>query len=86
MGEFSPFWIYPGDAKIERQLESFPLSRDLAKIDRLKEALTLYRLTLGQPRQEDMLEILERRMVDGSTVALLDLSPPHSTGVTIDPS
>lgn len=77
LGEFSPFWIYPGDAKIERQLVTFPLSRDLAKIDRLKEALTLYRLTLGQPRQEDMLEILERRKVDGSTVALLDLRPPR---------
>ena len=76
LGEFSPFWIYPGDAKIERQLVSFPLSRDLAKIDKLKEALTLYRLTLGQPRQEDMLEILKRRGVDGSAVPVLDLSPP----------
>ncbi|MHA6670227.1 helicase C-terminal domain-containing protein [Homoserinimonas sp. A447] len=76
LGEFSPFWIYPGDAKIERQLVSFPLSRDLAKIDRLKEALTLYRLTLGQPRQEDMLEILKQRGVDGSVVPVLDLRPP----------
>ncbi|EPR75386.1 Helicase [Leifsonia rubra CMS 76R] len=78
LGEFSPFWVYPGDAKIERQLVSFPLSRDLAKIDRMKEALTLYRFTLGQPRQEDMMEILKRRGVDGATLPLLDLSPPKS--------
>lgn len=77
LGEFAPFWIYPGEARIERQLVSFPLSRDLAKIDRLKEALTLYRLTLGQPRQEDMLEILKRQGVDGSAVPVLDLRPPH---------
>lgn len=76
LGEFSPFWVYPGEAKIERQLVSFPLSRDLAKIDRMKEALTLYRFTLGQPRQEDMLEILKRRGVDGAALPSLDLSPP----------
>ncbi|WP_343923281.1 helicase C-terminal domain-containing protein [Rhodoglobus aureus] len=81
LGEFSPFWIYPGDAKIERQLVSFPLSRDLAKIDRMKEALTLYRFTLGQPRQEDMMEILKRRGVDGAALPLLDLSPPRSAEV-----
>jgi hypothetical protein len=80
LGEFSPFWVYPGDAKIERQLVSFPLSRDLAKIERLKEALALYRLTLGQPRQEDMLEILKRRGIDGSTVPVLDLRPPRRHG------
>jgi hypothetical protein len=79
LGEFSPFWVYPGDAKIERQLVSFPLSRDLAKIDRMKEALTLYRFTLGQPRQEDMLEILKRRGVDGAALPMLDLSPPKSS-------
>jgi hypothetical protein len=79
LGEFSPFWVYPGEAKIERQLVSFPLSRDLAKIDRMKEALTLYRFTLGQPRQEDMIEILKRRGVDGATLPVLDLSPPKSS-------
>jgi hypothetical protein len=82
LGEFAPFWIYPGEARIERQLVSFPLSRDLAKIDRLKEALTLYRLTLGQPRQEDMLEILKRRGVDGSAIPILDLRPPHRDNST----
>ncbi|WP_111721128.1 helicase-related protein [Homoserinimonas sp. OAct 916] len=77
LGEFSPFWIYPGEAKVERQLVSFPLSRDLARTDRLKESLALYRLTLGQPRQEDMLEILRRRGISDSTVATLDLRPPR---------
>ncbi|WP_166870836.1 helicase-related protein [Salinibacterium sp. ZJ450] len=76
-GDFSPFWVYPGAARIERQLVSFPLSKDLRKIERLKEALSLYRLTLGQPRQEDMLEILRRRGIDSETVPTLDLRPPR---------
>ena len=39
--------------------------------------MTLYRLTLGQPRQEDMLELLEQRGIDAEGVTPLDLSPPH---------
>jgi hypothetical protein len=42
----------------------------------MKEALTLYRLTLGQPRQEDMMEMMVRRGVLAESVAKLDLSPP----------
>lgn len=76
LGEFAPYWVYPGDAKIERILAAYPLSKDVEKIRSLKEALTLYRLTLGQPRQEDMLELLRQREVDGGEVAVLDLRPP----------
>lgn len=78
LGEFSPFWMYPGDAKVERQIITYPLSRDVERAARLKDALTLYRLTLGQPRQQDMLEMMQRRGVDGVNVAKLDLSPPKS--------
>ena len=46
----------------------------------LKDALALYRLTLGQPRQQDMLEMMMRRGVEPSTVAKLDLSPPKWSG------
>lgn len=76
LGEFAPWWIYRGPARIERTLVSFPLSRDRAKYERLRTDLTLYRLTLGQPRQEDMVEILRRRGVEGGKVQMLDLRPP----------
>jgi hypothetical protein len=39
----------------------YPLSVDLARLSRIKEDLALYRLTFGQPRQEDMLDILRQR-------------------------
>jgi len=83
LGEFSPYWMYPGDAKVERQIITYPLSRDVERAARLKDALTLYRLTLGQPRQQDMLEMMQRRGVDGVDVAKLDLSPPRRATTSI---
>lgn len=81
VGDFSPWWIYPGDARIQRVLVPYPLSRDIEKYDQLRSALTLYRLTLGQPRQEDMVEMLQRRGVDGENVPTIDLRPPRADSV-----
>lgn len=76
LGEFSPWWIYPGDARVERLVVHYPLSREAAQYERLRDSLTLYRMMLGQPRQEDMLELLRQRGVTESQVAQLDLRPP----------
>ena len=80
LGEFSPWWVYPGSARIHRVLAQYPLSRDIDKYDRLRNALTLYRLTLGQPRQEDMVDMLAKRGVDGDSVPTIDLRPPRRNG------
>lgn len=63
LGELAPHWVYPGPARIHRTVLPFPLSTDGARYRRLKDDLALYRLTFGQPRQEDLLEILKRRGV-----------------------
>lgn len=76
LGEFSPWWVYPGSARIHRVIANFPMSQDIAKYRRLTNALTLYRLTLGQPRQEDMVELLERRGLATDRLPTIDLSPP----------
>ncbi len=79
LGEFAPHWIYPGPVSIERHLMPYPLSTDVTRLERLKIDLALYRLTFGQPRQEDMLELLRKQGVqaDPDRVAELriDLSP-----------
>ena len=80
LGEFSPWWLYPGSARIHRVLAEYPLSRDIAKYERLRSALTLYRLTLGQPRQEDMVDMLAKRGIDGDSVPTIDLRPPRANG------
>lgn len=75
-GDFAPRWVYPGDAKIERHLVPFPLSADRPRFERLKQDVALYRLTFGQPRQEDMLELLRVKVHDRRTaVARIDLRP-----------
>lgn len=76
LGDFYPWWMYPGDARINRIIAKYPLSKDVARYERLKDALVSYRLTLGQPRQEDMLELLEKRGINGAEVPPIDLRAP----------
>ena len=68
-----------GPARIQRMLLHHPLSRDIERYDQLREALTRYRLTLGQPRQEDMVDMLRRRNVDARSVPTISLRPPRFT-------
>jgi len=82
LGDFAPHWVYAGPAKIERHLMPFGLSVDESRLDDIKRAVALYRLTLGQPRQEDMLELLSRAHIGTTPEALdalrLDLSAPQA--------
>ncbi len=58
--ELVPYWIYPikNGATIERQILALPLSRDLDRLIRLRQSLTVYRMVFGQNRQEDLLVFL----------------------------
>lgn len=79
-GELAPHWIYPGPFKIERHVAPLPLSRDLPKLQSLKEDLALYRLAFGQPRQEDLVSLLARRQGASGELghAVIDLRPPDA--------
>ena len=58
-----PYWSLPDDfnynVKIERIVPMYPFSQDRYRYERLVDVLSLYRLTLGQPRQEGLLQILK---------------------------
>lgn len=59
--ELIPFWCLSDQetlVKIERIVPMYPLSRDIAAYERLIKILSLYRLTLGQARQEELLEYI----------------------------
>lgn len=58
--ELVPFWCLPdeSDIKIERIVPMYPFSRDPAIYKRLLTILSLYRVTMGQARQEELLEYL----------------------------
>jgi len=63
--------------KIERIVPMYPYSRDIASYERLIKILSLYRLTLGQARQEELLEYLFKNIEDYDELKKLfiNLSP-----------
>ena len=76
-GDFVPYWVYDGEAKIERHIYPYALSLDGPRYERLKRDLAMYRLAFGQPRQEDLLKLLDRRSDDELGEAdVIDLRPP----------
>lgn len=60
-----PFWCLPKDFDnpdqaplIERIILQYPLSKDYSLYENKEKVLSLYRLTMGQPRQEELLDML----------------------------
>ncbi len=76
--EIYPFWVCQteGGAKIERYVPQAPLSAERIKHRNLLRALGLYRMALGQPRQDEFLQVIgkdaESRDLDWMR---LDLGP-----------
>jgi hypothetical protein len=58
IGGMTPWWVYPGRAAIERLVPTLPLSREIGRLEELVKATSLYRMTMGQPRQAELLEVL----------------------------
>jgi hypothetical protein len=85
-GDLVPFWVYEtaGGARIERYVPSLPLSREIEKLERLKRSLAVYRLALGQPRQDDLaayladLPEIKRRAI--AEELRIDLTPRWTGG------
>lgn len=62
---------------IERIVPQYPMSSDVERYRRLIEVLSLYRLTMGQPRQEELLDMLKEQQLDEEQIKLMlfNLSP-----------
>ncbi len=80
--ELIPFWgLTPREdmIKIERIVPMYPFSRDGTAYKRLIKILSLYRLTLGQARQEELLEYLFQNCDDDKVEIMkklfINLSP-----------
>lgn len=62
--------------KIERIVPMYPFSRDSVSYERLIKILSLYRLTLGQARQEELLRYLfQQEGRDKLQELFINLSP-----------
>ena len=83
-----PYWYLPESMltdmksrgipveKIERIVAMYPMSRDRNKYERLIKMLSLYRLTMGQEGQEDLLDMLSGMLDDSQANDLMmNLSP-----------
>lgn len=72
-----PYWCLPSDfpdecrKKVERIILQYPLSNDGLRYERLKKVLSLYRLTLGQPRQEELLDMLAQSKLTEEQISAL---------------
>lgn len=74
-----PYWCIPDnqEIKIERFVPAYPLSKDVERYERIIKILSLYRLTLGQTRQEELLEHIFEKYCDVKELKKLfiNLSP-----------
>ena len=82
--DLTPFWIYPGDAKIERHVPALPLSRDQNRMEVLRKSLAVYRMVFGQIRQDDLIAFLLARFPESEIPSIakelrIDLAPPKPT-------
>ena len=79
--EMVPYWHTEADdeLKIERFVPLYSFSRDIDKYNELQKILVYYRMTFGQPRQEELINaIAELRGGDNCkafTELFIDLSP-----------
>ncbi|MEC9347361.1 MAG: hypothetical protein VYB54_14125 [Pseudomonadota bacterium] len=51
--------MFDGPAKVERHILSLPFSREQTRLSWLKRSVAVYRLAFGQPRQDDLLALLD---------------------------
>lgn len=79
--ELIPFWHSEtaGDTRLERFVPLYAFSREIEKYKELLRVLTFYRLTFGQPRQEELIMALSGKNPGQTNDALqklmLSLSP-----------
>ena len=77
----APWWLVEG-ARIQRLVFDVPLSEAKARFEDLRQQRILYRLTLGQPDQSDLVKALRNRIsTDDIVAATINLSPQQHPDV-----
>lgn len=76
-----PFWhVEPQNIFIERQVPTIPYSKEVKKLKNLLKTVSVYRIALGQPRQEELVNHLienfsEKEILKVQSELLINLSP-----------
>ena len=83
--ELVPFWCFGKNqkTKIERIVPMYPMSKDEINYERLIKILSLYRLTLGQARQEELLDYLFKNCEEPEKLKelFINLSPFYKENI-----
>jgi hypothetical protein len=79
-----PYWHVPrGAARIERIVPAAPCSSECTRLQEILRIIALYRLSFGQPRQQELIENLLMRAYSDADLdeirraLLVDLAPIH---------
>lgn len=78
LSDLIPYWIASGPYKVERHVPLMPYTSEVKAFERLKRQLAAYRVVFGQPRQEELLGLLERAEIDLDSLQKwqISLEPP----------
>ena len=81
VSDLIPYWIALGQYKVQRHVPLLPYSREVEAFNRLKRQLAAYRVVFGQPRQEELMTLLDHSGIDTRQLAewAVDLRPPTKT-------
>lgn len=77
MSDLIPYWIATGAFKVQRKVPLLPYSQEVQAFQKLKRQLAAYRVVFGQPRQQELLGLLERADIDTDELSnwAIDLAP-----------
>ena len=76
-----PHWIAPGEHRVQRHVPQLPYTTEIEAFERLKRQLAAYRVVFGQPRQEELVTLLDQSGLDVTRLRdwAVDLSPPATS-------
>ena len=78
--DLMPHWIARGCCRVERHVPLLPYASEVEAFKRLMRQLAAYRVVFGQPRQEELLSLLDQSTMSIENIQELtiDLSPPNT--------
>lgn len=75
-----PHWIASGNCRVERYVPLLPYANEVEAFGRLKRQLAACRVVFGQPRQRELITLLDRANFSICQLQelIIDLSPPDA--------
>ena len=78
LSDLVPHWIAEGPCRVERRVPLLPYTSEVAALKLLKRQLAAYRLVFGQPRQEELMNLIVNANMPIAEIQALtiNLAPP----------